>query len=70
MEKTRYRNLVNNFQNKPKIKGADNQDLIKQLYEQIGQLGVERDWLKKICIVWTWRGFVSLPCLSLKQQGV
>ena len=28
-------------------KDPDNQDLIKQLYEQIGQLSVERDWLKK-----------------------
>ena len=40
-------NLVNGFQSKPKTKDADNMDLIKQLYEQIGQLSVERDWLKK-----------------------
>jgi transposase-like protein len=32
---------------KPATKDPDNQDLIKQLYEQIGQLSVERDWLKK-----------------------
>jgi len=31
----------------PVTKDPDNQDLIKQLYEQIGQLSVERDWLKK-----------------------
>jgi len=40
-------NLLNGFQSKPKSKDPDNQDLIKQLYEQIGQLSVERDWLKK-----------------------
>jgi len=40
-------NLVTGFQSKPKSKDPDNQDLIKQLYEQIGQLSVERDWLKK-----------------------
>ena len=39
--------LVNGFQVKPATKDPDNQDLIKQLYEQIGQLSVERDWLKK-----------------------
>ena len=45
--KKRYKNLINGFQNKPKIKDLDSQDLIKQLYEQITQLSVERDWLKK-----------------------
>ena len=40
-------NLVNGFQNHQKAKDPDNQGLIKQLYEQIGQLSVERDWLKK-----------------------
>ena len=40
-------NLVSSFQIKPATKDPDNQDLIKQLYEQIGQLSVERDWLKK-----------------------
>ena len=54
MEKRGIENLVNGFQVKPATKDPDNQDLIKQLYEQIGQLSVERDWLKKICIVWTW----------------
>jgi transposase len=47
-------NLVSGFQIKPKAKDPDNQDLIKQLYEQIGQLSVERDWLKK-----------NLHCLDL-----
>ena len=40
-------NLVNGFQVKLGTKDPGNQDLIKQLYEQIGQLSVERDWLKK-----------------------
>ena len=40
-------NLINGFQIKPTRKDPDNADLIKQLYEQIGQLSVERDWLKK-----------------------
>lgn len=40
--------LVQGF--KTKNKGDNdhgNADLIRQLYEQIGQLSVERDWLKK-----------------------
>lgn len=39
--------LIQGF--KTKVKGADSEkfDLIKVLYEQIGQLSVERDWLKK-----------------------
>ena len=39
--------LVNGFQNKPTTSDPGNEELIKQLYEQIGQLSVERDWLKK-----------------------
>src|SRR5687768_15494098 len=35
------------FKNKIKQKDKDQDDLIKSLYEQIGQLTVERDWLKK-----------------------
>ena len=50
-------NLVNGFQVKPATKDPDNQDLIKQLYEQIGQLSVERDWLKK-----------NLHCLDLETR--
>ena len=40
-------NLINGFQIKPTTKDPDNADLIKQLYEQIGQLSAERDWMKK-----------------------
>jgi len=50
-------NLVSGFQVKPAKKDPDNQDLIKQLYEQIGQLSVERDWLKK-----------NLHCLDLETR--
>ena len=36
MKKRGIENLVSGFQVKPVIKDPDNQDLIKQLYEQIG----------------------------------
>ena len=39
--------LTNGFQNKVKSKQIDEQELIKQLYEQIGQLNMECNWLKK-----------------------
>jgi transposase len=39
--------LMNGFQNKVRSKHLDNEELIKQLYEQIGQLNVECNWLKK-----------------------
>ena len=39
--------MVCGFKSKSKIKDTSQGDLIKQLYEQIGQLTVERDWLKK-----------------------
>jgi len=35
------------FADKRKRVDKDRQDLIKELYQQIGQLTVERDWLKK-----------------------
>ena len=39
--------LISGFQNKIKSKHLDEQELIKQLYEQIGQLNMECNWLKK-----------------------
>jgi hypothetical protein len=39
--------LMSGFQNKVKSKHIDNEELIKQLYEQIGQLNMECNWLKK-----------------------
>lgn len=34
----------------------DQQELVKQLYEQIGQLSVERDWLKKKSAIFGFSG--------------
>ena len=39
--------VVSGFKSKSKIKDTSQEYLTKQLYEQIGQLTVERDWLKK-----------------------
>ena len=39
--------LMNGFQSKVRLKHLDNEELIKQLYEQIGQLNMECNWLKK-----------------------
>uniref|UniRef100_A0A8D8Q675 Transposase n=1 Tax=Cacopsylla melanoneura TaxID=428564 RepID=A0A8D8Q675_9HEMI len=45
--------LVQGFKSKTQSADPNEQELIKNLYEQIGQLSVESDWLKKICIIWT-----------------
>lgn len=39
--------MVSGFKSKSKVKDTSQEELIKELYEQIGQLTVERDWLKK-----------------------
>ena len=39
--------MIGGFQSKPKAKDTSQAELINQLYSQIGQLTVERDWLKK-----------------------
>ena len=41
--------LIQGFRNKAKTGDPDQhyKDLVKDLYEQIGKLTVERDWLKK-----------------------
>ena len=39
--------VISRFKNKVKQKEDSQEELIKSLYEQIGQLTVERDWLKK-----------------------
>ncbi len=47
-KKQAMESLVQGFKTKTKNDGVlDQEDLIKGLYEQIGQLSVERDWLKK-----------------------
>jgi len=37
------------FETPPTAEGKDQQELIAQLHEKIGQLTVEVDWLKKKC---------------------
>src|SRR5271168_103784 len=39
--------MICGFKAKTKAKDTSQEELIKNLYEQIGQLTVERDWLKK-----------------------
>jgi transposase len=39
--------MVTGFTTKPKAVDTGQTELISQLYQQIGQLTVERDWLKK-----------------------
>ncbi len=46
-KKQGFESLVQGFKTKAKGDDPGQQDLIRQLYEQIGQLSVERDWLKK-----------------------
>lgn len=46
-KKQALEHLVLGFKSKVKPDDPGSQELIKQLYEQIGQLSVERDWLKK-----------------------
>lgn len=39
--------IIAGFQTKPKVVDTSQTELIRELYQQIGQLTVERDWLKK-----------------------
>ncbi len=39
--------MVAGFKSKAKMPDTTKDELIKNLYEQIGQLTVERDWIKK-----------------------
>lgn len=39
--------MVEGFKNKIKPRDTSQDQLIRELYEQIGQIKVERDWLKK-----------------------
>ena len=43
--------IVNGVKNNCKKNKSDDQDLIDELYKQIGQLKVELEWLKKIFII-------------------
>jgi transposase len=46
-KKQALENMVLSFKSKAKSDDPGSQEVIKNLYEQIGQLTVERDWLKK-----------------------
>ncbi len=39
--------MISGFTSKPKASDISKDELISQLYEEIGKLTVERDWLKK-----------------------
>ena len=39
--------MIAGFHSKPKAADTSQAQLIRELYQQIGQLTVERDWLKK-----------------------
>lgn len=46
-KKQALKSLIEGYKSKAKSNAPNQNDLIKSLYEQIGQLTVERDWLKK-----------------------
>jgi transposase len=46
-KKQALENMVEGFKSKTRSNDLGQDHLIKNLYEQIGQLTVERDWLKK-----------------------
>ena len=54
--------LPHMFSNRHDKREQDHEALQAQLYQQIGQLKVELDWLKKI---WTWQLMPSAPWSSL-----
>ena len=46
-KKEALESIVTGFKSKPKKQDTSQEELIRKLFEQIGQLTVERDWLKK-----------------------
>ena len=46
-KKEAIENMISGFKSKSKQQDHSQQELVKTLFEQIGQLTVERDWLKK-----------------------
>lgn len=46
-KKEAVESIVLGFKSKVKPRDTSQDDLIRELYEQIGQITVERDWLKK-----------------------
>jgi transposase len=49
-------NMIGGFKSLTKSDAPDQEHLIKSLYEQIGQLTVERDWLKKKSVLFNFGG--------------
>lgn len=46
-KKEALESIIEGFKNKSKKIDSSQDDLVKTLYEQIGQITVERDWIKK-----------------------
>jgi len=46
-KKDAIESMILGFKAKTKTKEINQDDLVRNLYEQIGQLTVERDWMKK-----------------------
>lgn len=46
-KKEALESIVGGFKSKAKPRDTSQDQLIRELYEQIGQITVERDWLKK-----------------------
>jgi transposase len=46
-KKEAIESMVAGFKAKSKTKDVSQEELVRSLYEQIGQLTVERDWMKK-----------------------
>ena len=50
-KKEALESIVSGFNSKSKPRDTSQDQLIRELYEQIGQVTVERDWLKKKSIL-------------------
>jgi transposase len=50
-KKEALESMVSGFKSKSKPRDTSQDQLIRELYEQIGQVTVERDWLKKKSIL-------------------
>ena len=55
-KKEALESIIEGFKNKSKKIDSSQDDLVKALYEQIGQLTVERDWIKKKSILFGFGG--------------
>jgi transposase len=55
-KKEAVESIISGFKSKSKKADSGQEDLVKRLYEQIGQLTVEKDWLKKKSITFGFGG--------------